>query len=313
MRVVLVGGGGFIGQRLAAELARRGHHTVVATRDREKVKKDLILLPNTEVVIYNPFVAATLPRVLHGADVIVNLIGVLHEVERNLFDKVHVELVRLLVNGCDRQRPPRLIQVSAMGASTDAPSAYLRSKAKGEEVIRQEQTLRHTIVRPSVVFGEGDSFVNQFAALARRFPVLPLPGSYGVLQPIAVDDLARMIAGVVEDEGYNGKTLLAGGAEVVSLRELVSLVVEALGTRCAVVPLGEFSSRVFAAVVDLLPFVYVFTGDNFNSLRVPSVTPKEGNDAEKILGRLTGLTEGIAQMLASHRGDGQRLRLSARR
>ena len=179
-----------------------------------------------------------------------------------------------------------------MGASTDAPSAYLRSKAKGEEVIRQEQTLRIRLSGLRWFLARGILLSISSPRWRDGFRFCRCPGSYGVLQPIAVDDLARMIAGVVEDEGYNGKTLLAGGAEVVSLRELVSLVVEALGTRCAVVPLGEFSSRVFAAVVDLLPFVYVFTGDNFNSLRVPSVTPKEGNDAEKILGRLTGLTEG---------------------
>ena len=170
MRVVLFGGGGFIGRHLAAALSARGHHVIIATRHREAVKNDLILLPNTDVIACDYNQAQTVHPMLEGADAAVNLIGILNERDKGEFERVHCELTRILVAGALAHKVRRFIHISALGASASAPSAYLRSKAKAEQALKDIIGMRTVIMRPSVVFGSGDSFVTFFAKLTRRLP-----------------------------------------------------------------------------------------------------------------------------------------------
>ena len=123
MRVVLFGSGGFIGQYLAATLSARGHHVVVATRDRETVKNNLILLPNTDVIACDYNQAQTVHPLLDGADVAVNLIGILNERNNGEFERVHCEITRILASGALSRKVRRFIQFSALGASSTAPSS----------------------------------------------------------------------------------------------------------------------------------------------------------------------------------------------
>ena len=138
-----------------------------------------------------------------------NLMGILHERRPGDFERVHGEFVRRLVLEC-RGKVRLFAQVSALGAAPAADSAYLRSKAQGERIVRDAGAMRHVIVRPSVVFGRGDSFATMFAGLARFFPVMLLPCADAKFQPVAVEDLARMICN--GDGGRNpAESHLVGG------------------------------------------------------------------------------------------------------
>ncbi|MGI9337521.1 MAG: complex I NDUFA9 subunit family protein [Gammaproteobacteria bacterium] len=297
MRVVLFGGAGFIGRHLAAELAGAGHSITVITRDRESAKRDLILLPNTDVIAadYNAPNAAY--RALAGADSAVNLIGILHERRRGAFERTHCEMPRLLADACAAAGVRRFVQLSALGASLSAPSGYLRSRAKGEQIARDKPGVSGTIIRLPVVFGEGDSFINLFAALARHLPFLFLPCARAVMQPVAVGDVSAFVRRILEGGDYDGRVLSAGGPEVFTLAEIVGAVADAIGKPRPVIPLGNSSSRLVGHLADWLPFVHPpISADNCLSAMVPGVCPRGGNDAAKLLGDLTSLRAGLAAM-----------------
>lgn len=312
MRIVIFGGGGFIGRHLAAELARRGHSLVVPARNRERVKGDLILLPNTDVVAYNPANPADVVKMLAGADLAVNLVGILNEPSRNFFNQVHGEFVRFLMDGCARHKVPRIVHISAIGAADNAPSAYLRSKAKSEQIIRNNDSIRHAIIRLSVVFGAGDKFINKFAAMLRAAPVLPLPCALARMQPVAVEDAAALAALAAENMEMENTVWHAGGAEVLTLADIVQKTAAAMNLRRRILPLGDGVSYAMALVLEKIPFLELLTCDNCLSARVPSACPKNGNDALKHLGNLTSLDFGLAQMFSANKGVGV-YRPSARR
>lgn len=312
MRVVIFGGSGFIGRRLAATLAEASHQQVLPVRNRERAKDNLILLPNADVFTYNPIAVADMQKAMQGADAVVNLVGVLNETKRHLFELVHGEFVRRLVEACVAQRVPHIVHVGAIGTATGAPSAYLRSKAKAEQLIRAENAVRHTIVRSSVVFGENAPFINQFATLLRYFPILPLPGAAGVMQPIAVSDLAAFLLRVLEDDSSANRILHVGGPQEFTLHQIVASIATTMGRRRRLIPLGGNMSYVFAAMAELVPFVNLVTRDNMLSLRVPSVCAKNGNDAARVLGTLTELEPWLANYFSSN-SSLDILRLSAGR
>ena len=302
MRVVLFGGAGFIGRHLAAELSGAGHSIVVAARDRESAKGDLILLPNTDVIACDYNAAARVHPLLDGADAAVNLVGVLHERKRGDFERTHCEITRMLVAGCAARKVRRFVQISALGASITAPSEYLRTRAKGEHISRDEAGVSGTVIRLPVVFGEGDKFVNLFVKLARRLPFLMLPCATAVMQPVAVGDVAMFIRRVLEVADNDGKILSVGGPEVLTLAQIVSQTLAASGTSRAVFPLGNNASRLMGHAADLVRFLHPpISADNCLSATVPGVCPRGGNDAAQLLGELTTLRAGLAAMFAPQR------------
>lgn len=312
MRIALLGGSGFIGRHLAAELARRGHSLCIPVRDRERAKEALIMLPDTDVYAYDPNVPAGLKKCLQGADAAVNLVGILNEDGRNLFDRVHGEFVRILAEGCIKNQVPRIVHLSAIGVSPGAPSAYLRSKAKGEQIIKSNDALSHAIIRPSVVFGPGDDFVNRFARLIKYFPVMPLPMAAAKFQPIYVADLVAMVANVLEDDSYHNKTLNAGGGAALALEEIIRLIARQMGKSPRLLPMGSGLSYAFAAVAEQIPFAELITRDNIRSMQLPSVCPQGENHAAAIAGRLTTFENGLAAMMMPESDFGS-LRQHARR
>ena len=301
MNITIFGGGGFIGRHLAAELARRGHALSLPVRNREGVKDSLILLPQADVYAYDPNSMTKIKKRLAGSDAVVNLVGILNENSRNLYDRVHGEFVRMMMEGCAKNQVPRVVQISAIGASPGAPSAYLRSKAKGEQLVKANDAVSYAIIRPSVVFGEGDSFINRFAPLLRHFPALPVPMAAAQFQPIYVGDLVTMIANVLEDDAYRSKTLHAGGPEVLTLEDILRRIAQAMGRTPRLLPLGRGLSYALAAVAEKMPFVELITRDNCNSMTIPSVCPKDSrNHAADIVPRpLTSLDAALAEMFAA--------------
>lgn len=176
MNIVIFGGNGFIGGALARALAARGHHLTLPVRDREKAKA-LILLPDTDVVAFDPAAMGAAGAALSRADAVVNLAGILNERVGGEFVRVHNEFVRVLCENCGKHKKVRrFVQISALNANPVAPSEYLRSKGKAEQVVRAAME-RHVIIRPSVVFGPGDSLACFFVRVAkkRRFLCCPAP------------------------------------------------------------------------------------------------------------------------------------------
>jgi uncharacterized protein YbjT (DUF2867 family) len=282
MRILVVGGTGFIGQHVVAKLATRGESVFVPTR-RLAHARELMVHPTVTIVPADVHDQAVVDGLVQGMDVVINLVGVLHspraksgEAYGQAFARAHVELPASLARACAKHGVKRLMHVSALGASATGTSEYLRSKAAGEaaiaEVAGSTPGLCTTVFRPSVVFGPKDKFMNMFAALAKWFFVLPLAGSQSRLQPIYVDDVARAILNAMDQSGTCGKTYDLAGPQVYTLGELVGLAAKYSGRRRAVLDLPMSVGRLQAWFFECLPGEPLMSRDNLDSLQTDNVS-----------------------------------------
>ena len=265
----MVGGAGFLGRHLAAELARRMVRVTVPTRRRERAKH-LILLPTVDVVEADVNEPGVLERLARGRDALINLVGVLHGPD---FQRPHVELPLAMVSACRASGVRRLLHVSALGASPEAPSEYLRSKARGEQALLAAEDLEVTVFRPSVVFGPEDRFLNTFARLARFLPGLALACPQARFQPVYVGDVAQAMADALEAGAARGMVYELCGPRVYTLKELVEYVCAATGRRRLVVGLPPALSYLQARLLEYSPGP-LMTRDNYYSMQVPNVCPE---------------------------------------
>jgi uncharacterized protein YbjT (DUF2867 family) len=274
-RVCLLGGSGFIGRHVAERLSGLGTDVIVPTRRRERAKF-LLVLPTVDVVEADIHDDAALKRLINGCDAVINLVGILHAEKRTGFERAHVQLPQRVAAACVKAGVPRLIQMSALNADTNAPSEYLKSRARGEaavqEVAKAAPGLHVTMFRPSVVFGRGDKFLNLFAQLVKFLPVIPLGSGQAKFQPVHVDDVARAIAVSLDKGETFGQTYPLCGPSVYTLRQLVDFVAAVMGKHRTVIELGPGLSMLQAGVMEILLFWNkILTRDNVKSMQVDSV------------------------------------------
>jgi NADH dehydrogenase len=269
-RVLVLGASGFVGRSVCAQLASRGVSVRALTRDTVKARP-LQVIPSLEIVAGSPHDDNALASALQGMDAVVNLVGILHQSRREPFEKVHAQLPRRLAIACRAAGVRRLVHVSALHASRDGPSEYLRSRGRGEDALREEGAgLALTILKPSVIFGRDDSFLNLFAGLVRPLPVVPLAGADTPFQPVWVEDVARAVAVCLEDARTAGRSLDLCGPRTYTLAEIVAYVASLQGLARLIVPLPAWAATAQAFVLEHLPGP-VMTRDNLASMKVPSV------------------------------------------
>jgi uncharacterized protein YbjT (DUF2867 family) len=290
-RVLVIGGSGFIGSQLVAKLATSGRSVLVPSRHRERARH-LIVLPTVEVMQADVYQTGQLKALAARVDAVVNLVGVLHGKPGVPYGKefanAHVELTRRIADACIGSHAKRLIHVSALGVREgrehSMPSMYLRSKAAGEQVLRQRNGLELTILRPSVVFGPGDRFLNLFARLLHWLPVLPLARADSKLQPVYCDDVAQAIVNALDNQATVGKTYELVGPDVYSLRELVTMTGQWSGHRRPVIALPDALGRLQALMLEFAPGRTLMSRDNFDSLKANSIAATPAGPGLKELG-----------------------------
>ena len=173
-RILVLGGSGFVGRHVCEQLVRAGHQVTVSTR-RASHAASVQTLPRLTVIETRSLDEAALARLMAGHDAVVNLIAVLHG-NAQRFEQVHVQLPERIASAMKTAAVRRLVHVSALGADAQGPSMYQRSKARGEAAL-QAAGLELTVLRPSVIFGAEDRFLNLFADLQQVLPFMPLAGS----------------------------------------------------------------------------------------------------------------------------------------
>jgi NADH dehydrogenase len=269
--VCVLGGSGFVGRHIVHQLVSRGYRVTVPTRDRERVKDDLIPLPTADVITADVHDPETLVRLMRGCGAVINLIGVLHDGRgATSFEQAHVEVARKVVGACRRTGIRRLLHMSALNADPKAPSAYLRTKGEAEDIVR-ESGLDFTIFRPSVIFGREDRFLNLFAKLQQLLPMLFLAMPDARFQPVFVEDVAAVFAESLTRLDSFGVTYELVGPKVYTLRELVRYVGDLTGHRRPIIGLGPRLSYLQAHAMEWLPGK-LMTRDNVDSMRVDSVS-----------------------------------------
>lgn len=235
--VTLFGGGGFLGRYVAQELLRRG----VRVRIAQRVPRDAWFIKTLGGLGQTQFVAAdigrpeTVARALDGADAAVNLVGLL----AGDFKSAHIEGARNVAQAAAAANLAALVQVSAIGADPESPSAYGSTKGEGEQAVRAAFPSA-TIIRPSVVFGPEDQFVNRFARMAQMLPVVPVVRGSAKFQPVHVADVARAIAtAVLDPASHGGHSYELGGPDVISMTELNRIVAEGMGREPSLVEIPD--------------------------------------------------------------------------
>lgn len=279
MRVLVIGGAGFLGRQIVGRLVAEGHVVHVPTRQFQHARP-LLVHPTVTVMEANIHDDATLNRLVKGCDVVLNLIGILHSRPGQPFgpdfNLAHVQLPGRVAKACLAHGVKRFIHVSALGADAQAPSGYLRSKAAGEQAIREAYAAAHhdgfTIFRPSVVFGPEDQFMNMFARLARFFPLLPIAGAQAKMQPVFVQDVAQAILNAMSQPWAAGQTFDLAGPRVYTLGELVELAALWSGHPRPVIALPMSIGRMQAWFFECLPGQPLMSRDNLASLTVDNIS-----------------------------------------
>ena len=276
-RVAVLGGSGFVGRHLVAALTRAGYATRVLTRRRSR-SRHMLVMPTCEIVETDVHLVSNLSLHLAGCDAAVNLIGILNEHGGGGFGGVHAELPGKLAAACRYNRIGRMLHMSALGVSADAPSEYLRTKFHGERAAHAagNDGIAVTSFRPSVIFGPEDSFFNRFAGLLALSPlVFPLACPRARFAPVYVGDVVRAFLTALGDDSTAGECYELCGPRTYTLRELVAYTAGVTGRRRLIVGLGDGLSRLQARVLELLPGK-PFSIDNYLSTQVDSVCSING-------------------------------------
>lgn len=270
--ILILGGTGFVGRSLCERLVERsgggGARITVPTRRMAHGQK-VRSLPTVELVQANLHDDTTLARLVAGHDAVINLVAILHGRPQD-FAQVHVGLPRRLLAACTGAGVRRVVHVSALGVAPNAPSHYLRSKAAGEAALRDSE-LELSVLRPSVIFGADDRFLNLFATLQALTPLVPLAGSTARFQPVWVEDVASAIVACLDDPRSIGQTYECAGPREYTLSELVRLAGRWSGHERPQLALPAAIARVQALVFELLPGVPLLSRDNLASMEVPNV------------------------------------------
>ena len=275
--ILVIGGTGFIGSQVVSQLSRGAAPRITVPTRRYESSKHLLVMPTVRTVVADVHDQVELERLMDGVDAVINLVGILQSRCGPAgsdygpdFARVHVDLPRKIVAACERRGIRRLVHVSAIGASPQAPSMYLRSKAAGEAVVLGSADIVTTVLRPSVVFGEQDHFLNMFAALQKLFPVVPLGGAEARFQPVYVGDVASAVVAVLRRQRGAGEIIELAGPRIYTLRQLVHLAGVYGGHARPIIGLPPALATLQAFCLEHLPG-QLMSRDNLASMQVDNI------------------------------------------
>jgi len=248
------GGSGFLGRYVVKRLATAGYMVRIPVRHTDRA---LFLKPMGGVGQIVPLSASitddgAVARALEGSQWVVNLVGILAERRAGDFDRIHGEAAGRIARLARAAGAERLVHVSAIGADLASPSGYGRSKAAGEAAVRSAFP-EATILRPSIVFGPEDSFLNRFASMASWLPFMPVISGATKFQPVYVGDVADAVMAALTHPDAIGATYELGGPEVISFRDLLVRVLKETGRDRCLLTIPPGLARLEASILQKLP------------------------------------------------------------
>lgn len=274
--ITVFGGAGFVGTQVVRALAQRGWRVRVACRKPARAWKLQTAGRVGQIQAVRCDIAdpAMVTAALEGADAAVNLVGLLYESGAQSFDRIQVEGARTIAEQARKAGATQLVHVSAIGADANGASDYARTKAEGEAAVKKAFP-NAAIVRPSVIFGQGDGLFERFAKLAAFAPALPLIGNGETrLQPVWVGDVAEAIARAVEAPDAAGQTYELGGPAVMTLGDVIRRTLSETHQARALLPVPFFAARGLGTALGLSRFVGIapmLTADQVTLLETDNV------------------------------------------
>jgi NADH dehydrogenase len=296
--VTIFGGSGFLGRNVVRALCKRDYRIRVAVRRPELA---VHLQPAGKVgqihaVQANLRYPASVEAAMRDSQVAINLVGTLAESGAQTFDAVHTKGAETIARVA-AAIGARMVHVSAIGADENAPSAYSRTKAAGEQAVLAAMPSA-SILRPSLMFGPEDQFTNRFAALARISPFLPLIGG-GVtrVQPAYVGDVADAVADAVDGKTRPGAVYELGGPEVLTMREIMEIILSITERKRTLISLPFGLARLKALFLQFAPGPLKLTPDQVAMLQSDNVVSEAAKAAGLTLEGL-GITPESMQAIA---------------
>ena len=267
--IAIFGASGFLGSSLVLALSQSNHNLKLFSRNKEKIK---LWTVNPHVQIFNLDLnnLAQIKKDLKKTDVVINLLGILHQSKKESFDNIHHIWPSHLAKVMKDLGIKRLLHVSALGASIKAPSLYLKSKALGESELLKQKNLDLTILRPSIIFGAKDNFINMFKILVKWLPAIVLLSPNSKFQPIFIEDVSKILIKTLFDKKTYGKMYDLGGPDVYSLKDIIRLIIRSEKLTRIIIPLNKSLSYLFAFIMEMMP-IKILTRDNWRSMEVDNV------------------------------------------
>jgi uncharacterized protein YbjT (DUF2867 family) len=281
--ILVTGATGFVGHHVVPALVLAGMPVRCLVRDPGAPRARQLAARGAELARGDVTDEASVARAAEGAAAIVHLVAVIREKGRATFPEINYRGTLHVLDAARGARVARVVHLSALGADPAAPYPYLRSKGLAAEAVRQSG-LAYTILRPSVIFGEGDAFVRLLAALVKALPAVPIVGSgKAELQPIWVGDVASAVVRALEDDATVGQSYDLGGPGRLAYEQIVDLLIASLGVRRIKVHLPVRLVRPVASLLDRVLPVPPVTPGLLSLLAVPNVT--EHSATETLAGR----------------------------
>lgn len=281
--VTVFGGSGFIGRNVVERLVKKDWMIRIAVRNLPRARVLMRSADGGKVTIFPAPVQdeKSVRSAVEGANAVVNLVGILYEKGAQTFQAIHHLGAARVAAVAAATGVQRLVHISAIGARAEAGAGYARSKGAGEEAVRKTFP-KATVLRPSIVFGPGDSFLNLFARMARLSPALPLIGGGRTrFQPVYVGDVADAIMRCLEDPACQGKTYELGGPRVYTFRQLIEIVLRQTRRPRLLISIPFGLAELQAAFLELLP-VPPLTRDQVRLLRQDNVVGENALTLEKL-------------------------------
>ncbi len=295
LTIAITGGSGFVG-RAITRLLQTQHNIVWLSSSTPTLPEHLSdEFSSVAVKKVNYHDIDNISEAIEGCDVLIHLIGILHETRSASFDEVHHQLPQTIVKACSRAGIKHYLHMSALGADEAGPSQYLKTKFQGEQAafaLAKEHDISMISFRPSIIFGAEDSFFNQFARLLRFSPAFPVPCPRAQFQPVSVDDVAKAFAwglnNTLEHES-NGKTYELVGKEKITMMQVLQRVCAFYGWKRLLIPLPDGISKLQAKAMSHIPNAPM-TFDNYLSLQKPNISERWDWDEMEIEPQLIQLT-----------------------
>jgi uncharacterized protein YbjT (DUF2867 family) len=291
VRIFLTGATGFVGGHMLRRLLKGGHCVRALTRGRvsgsgSRLRQLQSAYPETLVLTEGDIVnAESLSAGIQGCDVVIHLVGIILETRGASFERIHVLGTENVVRAARAAGVKRFVQMSALGARSNSVSAYQRTKYGGEEAVRNSG-ISHVILRPSLIFGEGDGFVSQMVGIMKSAPLFrPVVGTGQYrFRPVYIDDVIECFAQSLTSATASGQTIELVGGEELTLEDLLHRVADCIGEDKPAVHVPMPLMKMAARAMNYLPFRPPVTMDQLRMLEEGSTA-----DPEKMM-RIFGIS-----------------------
>ncbi len=307
--VTIFGGDGFVGTQVVQQLAQENFRIRVAVR-RPDLAGHVVPLGNVGQII--PIQANirnydSVARAVEGADIVINLVGIKSQSGKQTFEAVHELGAKNIAQAAKNANVKNLIHMSALGADVESKSISSRSKAKGEKQVLKAFP-NAIIMRPSLIFGQGDGFFNLFGAISALSPILPVIGAKTLFQPIYVGDVATAFSLAAKGKAKNGTIYELGGAEILSMRELMQEITTQTGRNNYLLNVPSWIAKSKAFFLQILPSPLV-TVDQITQLETDNVVCeqaiKQKRDIKSLGIKLTTMQAILPTYMWRFRKDGE--------